>query len=156
MEVVDLHLGRRPMPVRLIPGPDPSTCPHTVLKVGCPVAGETWILDVTACQYGFREVLAPYDGYMAERACRSVERPVAYDATETKDLDYFATLPFMIQTRAQRENLTHERQARLRFAEFVQTRVRAHLLEGANAAFQEKLEAFALAVKLHMGPCLRQ
>ncbi|RAL03368.1 zinc finger MYND domain-containing protein [Aspergillus ibericus CBS 121593] len=150
LEVLDLQLGRRPMPARLIPGPDPSSCPHTVIQVSRSGAGETWILDLTGCQYGFRDVLVPYDRYLADRACPSLQRPVPYDATETKDLDYFATLPFLTHTRAQRENLNRERQSRLRFAEFVNTRVRAEVLEGSTVEFQQKREAFTSMLKRHL------
>ncbi|PYI01650.1 hypothetical protein BO78DRAFT_423356 [Aspergillus sclerotiicarbonarius CBS 121057] len=127
-----------------------SSCPHTVIQVGRPLAGETWIVDTTGCQYGFREVLVPSDRYLQERACQPPQRPVPYDATETKDLDYFATLPFMTQTRAQRENLQRERQSRLRFAEFVKTSVSADVLDGSNVEFKNKLEVFTSGLKRHL------
>ena len=104
---------------KLVPGPDSSDMPHTVLKVGGLFANEAWILDVAGCQYGFREALAPLEKYLADKSCRIVSEPTTYDATETKDLDYFSTLPFLNKTRAQREDQKMERQARLHFAVFV-------------------------------------
>jgi len=78
--------------------------PHTVLKVGRLFANEAWILDTAGCQYGFREVLVPFEKYLADKSCQVLNEPTTYDATETKDLDYFSTLPFLNRTRAQRED----------------------------------------------------
>lgn len=128
------------MPTKLIPGPDATTCPHTVLKVGLLFSSETWIIDATGCRYGFEEVLVPFDKYIEERRCRSLGEPETYDATDTKDLDYFATLPFMNRFRIQREKLRRERQSRLRFAELVDTDVSQGILEGSNADFNDNLQ----------------
>lgn len=140
------------MPVKLVPGPDATTCPHTVIKVGRLSAGETWVLDTTGCQYGFREVLSPFNKYIEEKGCLgNMAKPVPYDATETKDLDYFATLPFMNKFRTQRENMKQERRSRLRFAEFVNgASVSQDLLNGSKDDFEGKLDRFAAELKLHM------
>ncbi|KAL5333674.1 hypothetical protein BJX70DRAFT_49020 [Aspergillus crustosus] len=150
IEILDLHLGRQPIPTKLLPGPDATTCPHTVLKVGRLFASETWIIDTTGCQYGFEEVLVPFDKYIEERECRSLGGPETYIATETKDLDYFATLSFMNRLRTQRENLKRERQSRLRFAEFVDTAVSQDILEGSNADFNDNLNTLMSQLALHM------
>ncbi|KAL4783580.1 hypothetical protein BJX76DRAFT_368323 [Aspergillus varians] len=150
IEVLDLHIGRQPVPVKLVPGPDASICPHTVIKVGQLSAKERWILDTTGCQYGSREVLIPFDKYIEIRECRNMREPVAYDATETKDLDYFATLPFMNNTRAQRENMQQERQSRLQFAKFVDLNVSRDLLDGTDAGFKENLDGLVSELKSHM------
>jgi len=97
--------------------------PHTVLKVERLFANEAWILDTAGCQYGFREVLVPFEKYLADKSCQVLNEPTTYDATETEDLDYFSTLPFLNRTRAQREDKKLERQARLHFAVFVNTHV---------------------------------
>jgi hypothetical protein len=86
--------------------------PHTVLKVGRLFANEVWIIDTAGCQYGFQDVLVPFEKYVADKSCRISSEPTTYDATETKDLDYFSTLPFLNRTRAQREDKKLERQAR--------------------------------------------
>lgn len=106
-----------------------------MLKVGTVFSNERWIIDIAGCQYGFSEILVPFDKYVQERDCRLLNEPVTYDWTETHDLDYFATLPFMNKTRAQRESRVRERQARLQFASFVAEHDFAHFLDGTKAAF---------------------
>jgi hypothetical protein len=121
-----------------------------VLKVRRVFANEAWIIDTTGCQYGFRDVLVPFEKYVADKSCRITSEPTTYDATETKDLDYFSTLPFMNKTRAQREDKQRERQARLHFAVFVNTRVSKDVLNGSAAEFKDKFDSFAYELKLHM------
>lgn len=150
IEVLDLHIGRPRIPTKLIPGPDSSDCPHTVLKVGRLFTNETWIIDTAGCQYGFRDVLVPFERYLVEKSSRRLNEPTTYDANETKDLDYFETLSFMNGTRAQREDRKLERQARLRFAVFVDKQINQDILAGSSAAFEEKLETFVHDLKLHM------
>ena len=124
--------------------------PHTVLKVGRLFANEAWIIDTAGCQYGFREVLVPFEKYLADKSCRIVNEPTTYDATETKDLDFFSTLPFLIGTRAQKEDQKLERQARLHFAVFVNTHVSKDILDGSAAEFTDKLDGFVHELKVHM------
>jgi len=57
-----------------------------------------------------------------------MNEPTIYDATETKDLGYFSTLPFLHRTQAQREDKKLERQARLHFAILVNTLARISLM----------------------------
>ena len=147
---MDIHIGKPSMLTKLVPGPDSSKMPHTVLKVGRLFANEAWILDTAGCQYGFREVLVPFEKYFADRSCQIVNEPTTYDATETKDLDYFSTLPFLNSTRAQREDQKLERQARLHFAVFVNTHVSKDILDGSGAESEEKLDSFVHELKLHM------
>jgi hypothetical protein len=121
-----------------------------VLKVGRLFSNEAWILDTAGCQYGFQEVLVPFEKYLADKSCQILKNPVTYDATETKDLDYFSTLPFMNRTRAQREDKKLERQARLHFATFVNTHVRSDILNGPAAEFKDKSDSFVHELKLYM------
>lgn len=150
IEVLDLHIGKPLVRTKLIPGPNSEDCPHTVLKVGRLFADETWVLDTAGCQYGFRDVLVPSEKYIADKSCRISSGPTTYDATETKDLDYFSTLPFMNKTRAQREDARLERQARLQFAVFVDTRVGEDILTGSTAEFKDKLDGTVSQLKSHM------
>lgn len=147
---MDLQVRNPQTLTKLVPGPDSSDCPHTVLKVGRSFSNEAWILDAAGCQYGFREVLVPYELYLADKLCRISNEPTTYDANETKDLDYFSTLPFMNKTRAQREDRELERQARLHFAVFVKTRVEKNILNGSVAEFKDNLSSFAHDLKSHM------
>jgi len=150
IEVLDLHIGKPLIPTKLVPSPDSSDFPHTVLKVGRLFANEAWILDTTGCQYGFRDVLVPFKKYVEDKSCRISGEPTTYDASETKDLDYFLTLPFLNRTGAQREDKKLERQARLHFAVFVNTCVSKDMLNGSAAEFKDKLESFVYELKLHM------
>jgi hypothetical protein len=111
---------------------------------------ETWILDTAGCQYGFREVLVPYEKYLTERSCRIPNGTAPYDATETKDLDYFSTIPFLNQTKAQREDKKQERKARLHFASFVNKRVSKDILDGSTTVFNDNLDNFVHELKLHL------
>ncbi|KAI9776080.1 MAG: hypothetical protein M1839_000593 [Geoglossum umbratile] len=150
IEILDLHIGKPLVPTKLIPGPDSSDCPHTVLKVQRLFTDEDWILDTAGCQYGFRDVLVPFEKYIADKACRISSQPTAYNATETKDLDFFSTLSFMNMTRTQREDRELERKARLHFAAFVNTRVGKDLLDGSDAGFKDKFDSFVSGLNLHM------
>jgi hypothetical protein len=69
------------------------------------INNEKWIIDATGCQHGFRDVLMPFDKYFEETACHDLRRSQPYDANETKDIDYFLTLPFMTATGQQRRKL---------------------------------------------------
>ena len=147
---MDIRIGKPLIKTKLVPGPDSSDTPHTVLKVGRLFANEAWILDTAGCQYGFREVLIPFEKYFTDRSCQILNKPTNYDATETKDLDYFSTLPFMNITQAQREDRKLERQARLHFAIFVNTRVSKDILNGSALESRDKVDSFVHELKLHM------
>jgi len=147
---LDLHIGKPLIPTKLVPSPDSSDLPHTVLKVGRLYANEVWIIDTTGCQYGFRDVLVPFKKYVADKSCRISSEPTTYDSTETKDLDYFSTLPFLNRTRAQRSDKKLERQARLHFALFVNRCVSKDMLNGSAAEFKDKFDSFVSELKLHM------
>jgi hypothetical protein len=94
--------------------------------------------------------LIPFEKYIADKSCRISSEPNTYDVNETKDLNYFSTLPFLNRTRAQREDKKLERQARLHFAVFVDTRVSKDILYGSAAEFTEKIDSFVCELKLHM------
>lgn len=113
-------------------------------------ANEAWIIDTAGCQYGFRDVLVPFEKYIVDKSCQVSSDPTTYDATETKDLDYFSTLTFLNKTRAQREDKKLERKARLHFADFVSTRVTKDILTGSAAEFGIKFDNFISELKLHM------
>jgi hypothetical protein len=111
---------------------------------------EKWIIDSTGSQYGFQDVLIPFDKYIKGKDGRISSEPTTYDAVETKDLDYFETLPFMTANWAQRENLKVDRQARLHFAAFVDACVDRDMVDGGDAQFEAKYDFFILALKLHL------
>ncbi len=150
---IDLHIGRPVYHTQLVPGPDWADCPHTVLRVVAAQTAHVWIIDAAGCQYGFRDVLVPLDRYLATHAARpTAAPPKPYDATETTDLDYFDTLPFLNITRAQRDDRAIDRRDRRRFAAFVDTHVHADQLLGKASAeaFAQRLDHFARALREHM------
>lgn len=147
---MDLHIGKPIFRTQLTPGLDTSHCPHTVLRVRQLFTGENWIIDTTGCQYGFRDVLIPYEKYLEEKACRIIAEPAAYDAVETKDLDYFSTLEFMNKTQAQKKAREVERRGRLHFAAFIDTRVNNTILDGSAGHFRNTADRFADELRSHM------
>lgn len=135
---------------RLVPGPDSSECPHTVLKVGRLFSDEKWVLDTAGSQYGFQDVLVPYQKYLADKACRIVNEPTTYDFSETKDLDYFSTIPALNVSSAQKKDRAAERRERLHFAKFVDAQVDEKMLSGSNGDFNDRLDSFVRGLSLHM------
>ncbi|KAH9904203.1 hypothetical protein F4778DRAFT_734380 [Xylariomycetidae sp. FL2044] len=122
---MDLRIGKPALRTQLVPGPNTSECPHSVLKATLSSSSssrrgdEAWVLDPAGCQYGFGAVLTPYDQYMAVTGASLVSPPEPYQWTETKDLDFFDSLPGMNLTGAQRADCELERELRLHFAAFV-------------------------------------
>jgi hypothetical protein len=150
IEVLDVHIGKPRVRTKLVPGPESTNCPHTVLKVRSLSGNETWILDPAGCQYGFREVLVPFEKYLADKSAKVVSEPTTYEWTETKDLDFFSTIKAMNKAQAQREDREVERQAREHFAVFVDKHVSKSMLNGTASEFESKLDSFAQELKVHM------
>jgi hypothetical protein len=150
IEVLDVHIGKPRLPTKLVPGPDASTVSHTVLKVRLRSTREVWIVDTAGAQYGFTDVLVPYDKYIADKTCLITSPPVTHDWTETKDLDYYATLEFMNSSRTQREDLRAERMARLHFAAFVDQGFKVEILDGSAAEWKDKVDGIVAALKAHL------
>lgn len=80
------------------------------------------MLDPAGCQYGFREVLIPYATYLQDKQGEIVTGPGPYHWTETKDLEYFETVPGLSVTAAQRADAAVERKIRRHYASFVEER----------------------------------
>jgi hypothetical protein len=72
---------------------------------------------------GFQDVLVPFNKYFKEKVCCDLGKSQPCNANETKDIDYFLTLPFMTATAQQRKRLIKEQAARLHFAAFINTRI---------------------------------
>jgi hypothetical protein len=143
------QIGKHLFTTKLESSPD-SLPPHTVLKVRGSLSKKTWIIDPAGSQYGYRGVLLPYDKYISEKLCQVVNKSTNYDWTETKDLDYYATFPFMNSSERQRENLKLERQARLKFAAFVNGQVNKEILKGSATEFMGKSMRFSSGLKFYM------
>jgi len=144
------------------PGNPPDYVPpHTVLILELKhnqSKKEKWIIDAAGCQYGFRDVLVPFDKYFEEKACHDLKRSQPYDANETKDIDYFMTLPFMTATGQQRRKLEEQWASRLHFAAFVKKLIgegggagfNRDMLSGSTPEFQAKLNVFVGDLKEYM------
>ncbi|KAL4932339.1 uncharacterized protein BDV17DRAFT_287868 [Aspergillus undulatus] len=138
IEALTVRVGKRPLATQVVPDPDfpdiasldSSTTPHTVLKVKLlsNKEKEVWILDISAAQYGFRDVLVPYKMYMSIHECRIAGGP--YDS-------------------AQLETLNAECPARARFALSVNG-INKDILDGSSKEFEDKLKDFKTALKPHM------
>jgi len=132
-----------------MPEPPAINCPHTLLKVTLP-SGEEWMVDPAGSQYGFRDALLPYERYMREKRCQVVSQPSIYSWTETRDLDYFDTIPQMNVTRRHREGRKLEREARKHFVAFVDANAARELLEGSVVVFESAFGSFVDSLGVHM------
>ncbi|KAJ7468981.1 hypothetical protein FB451DRAFT_1255425 [Mycena latifolia] len=165
IENLDLRIGKPLVPtklVELVPGADFGGAPHTVLKVCLRSSRETWIVDTAGCQYGFRDVLNPFDRYLAGKACAVLGQPTSYTASETTDLDFIESLlpknRMNIGMGNMKDSLDRQRKGRLHFAAFVDQRVGSEKdsfnpskdLEGSAPEFQRKFEKFTTELKTHM------
>lgn len=79
-----------------------------------------------------------------------VNDPTTYDANETRDLDFFSTIPAMNISSAQKKDRAVERKMRLHFATFVDTQVDEKMLSGSNGDFNDRLDSFVHRLSLHM------
>lgn len=126
---------------------------HTVLVVSLHNK-EQWIIDSAGCQFGFQDVLVPYDRYVKEKRCESTGHTVAYGFTETSDVDLYLTMPMMTAHPAMRENLIKERSNRLRFAQFVDEEIKRQRLSGllavSGSGFDVQLAGFINDLKTYL------
>lgn len=134
------------VPVRIGPGRIPDYFPHTVLFIEINRSDEVWILDPTGAQYGIQDVFVPWKHYMSEYECCIIGH-YPYHATETGDLDYFATLP---EARLLATKMAVERQARIVFASFVDYLVIGDLLDVLKTEFTRRVAQFRENLKEHM------
>lgn len=111
------------------------------------------MLYTTGCQYGFRDVLVPLDQYCKDKGCPKLLRSVGepYTATETKDIDFFLTLPNMGSSK---KELMTQRSVRVHFADFVKSQVEQHapdfaksMLWGSENEYQAKVDGFIMNLK---------
>ncbi|KAJ7894071.1 hypothetical protein B0H13DRAFT_2036920 [Mycena leptocephala] len=164
IENLDLPIGKPLVPTKLVDDHQAfSEGPHTVLKVFLRSSGETWIVDTSGCQYGFRDVLSPFDRYLADK-CAFQGQPTScsYTASETTDLDVIESLLMQERTdigmRIMRDSFDQQRKGRLHFAAFVDQRVGSGKdcfdpskdLDGSAPEFQHKFEKFTAELKTHM------
>ncbi|XEV04448.1 hypothetical protein FSHL1_009735 [Fusarium sambucinum] len=153
LEVFDVNLETVPLVPYLLPDGG-ATQPHTSIKVNMLSPTETWVIDTTGCQYGFRETLVPYGKYMATRDCKlrqDLENESLYTWFETRDLDSWPKSKKSLgESPAQTQDREEERKARLHFANFVKKDVSVDILDGSPAEFKEKVISFRYMLSKHM------
>lgn len=69
IEELDMRIGKPLLQPKLLPGPDLKDCPHTMIKVGLLYTIGSWTIGTTGCHYGFREILVPFNKYIADKSC---------------------------------------------------------------------------------------
>lgn len=100
---------------------------------------ESWVIDPSGSQYGFKDVLIPLEKYLADTDGRVTGVPYTYDATETTDVEISLELPW-VDTPTLRKDLEIEWRARVHFAAFADNVVEKDILAGSDAEFEAKLE----------------
>ncbi|KAJ7636661.1 hypothetical protein FB45DRAFT_907040 [Roridomyces roridus] len=127
IESLDLQIEKPVFRTHLVEyladGIDSNGGPHTVLIVRLH-NNEAWIIDTAGTQYGFKEVLVPFERYIKDRASSNFVNgpPTKYTACETTDLDFMKEF-FPDYPKAGLDILEKEKKARLHFARFVENRV---------------------------------
>ncbi|KAJ7703854.1 hypothetical protein B0H16DRAFT_1440002 [Mycena metata] len=164
VENLDLKIGKPLVPTKLVerdPSLDFGEGPHTVLKVGMSTASvdEAWIIDPAGTQYGFRDVLVPFERYLADKRCTGISQPTPYTANETTDLVvYEALFADYMMVRSLKDAHDRQKEGRLHFAAFVNDRVgngkeffgSTKDLDGSAAEFQRKFDKWLGELKAYM------
>ncbi|RDL36170.1 uncharacterized protein BP5553_06782 [Venustampulla echinocandica] len=160
--ISDISVGKPNFTTKFVSGlgkPSNFVPPHTIVVVelkSSQKSNEKWIIDASGSQYGFPDALSPFDKYFKEKLCK-LETSEPYDATETKDIDYFLTIPYMTSIPQHRKKLMNERAARLHFAAFIKARIEKSeggfnkdMFSSSKIDFQAKLDIFVGDLKVHM------
>ncbi|KAL4909114.1 hypothetical protein BDW74DRAFT_174327 [Aspergillus multicolor] len=129
--------------------PEPPINGHGAVSIKLSSPEETWVLDVTSAQFGFRDTLEPIRRYKAARKCGKADVGSSkYVENLTTDID--KTTKGVGAVYAAKEMSEAERPSRLRFAAFMDTAVDKHFIDETPAEFEKKLKDFKGALKLHM------
>jgi hypothetical protein len=146
---MELYIGKPLLRIRLMPKPI-EPIEHAVLKVHLSDTDETWVIDTTGCQYGFREILVPCEKYLIDRNCIVSIRPTAYLTHETFDLDFYEALRHMVITQRQQEEKDLQRQARKHFGLFVEKHLHRDILNYTERVFRPAYVNIITLLKVHM------
>ena len=150
MERISFEIGKVRVPTIFVPVAINRKFPHSVLKIELNGGSETWIVDTTGSQFGFRVVLVPFYKYYTDHECRILGGTPGCTCCETTDLDFLKTDPNTKKTNASRHDLEIERRYRLHFAAFYDKRDWDDTLVGSDAVFKEKIDRFVNELKSHM------
>ncbi|KAG4265234.1 beclin 1 [Fusarium proliferatum] len=127
---------------------------HTIVEATLDSSEERWLIDVTGCQYGFRDILLPLEKYIAQNNCSSYELLQPYGHTETTDQDELPRSPLIILTRGPSEqqlaDIEIEKGYRRHFAALVRAIVNQGLTQGPDAQFAVTLDELVRRVITYM------
>ncbi|KAF5685505.1 beclin 1 [Fusarium denticulatum] len=127
---------------------------HTIIEATLDSSGEQWLIDVTGCQYGFRDVLLPLEKYTAQNNCSSYELLQPYGHTETTDQDELPHSPLIILTGGPNEqqlaDIEIEKGYRRHFAALVRAVINQGLTQGSAAQFAVTLDGLFHRVITYM------
>lgn len=127
---------------------------HTIIEATLDSSGERWLIDVTGCQYGFRDILLPLEKYIAQNDCSSYGLLQPYGHTETTDQDELPRSPLIILTGGPSEqqlaDIEIEKGYRRHFAALVRAIVNQGLTQGSDAQFSATLDELVRRVITYM------
>ncbi|KAF4951913.1 hypothetical protein FGADI_7135 [Fusarium gaditjirri] len=156
MDVAVVEIRNPPLPIRFQP-PDGMMTDrvfHTIVEATLDSSGERWVIDITGCQYGFRDILLPLEKYITQNNCFSYGLLQPYGHTETTDQDELPCSPFFILTGGPNEqqlaDIEIEKGYRRHFATLVRALFHQGLTQGSVAHFAAILDDLAHRVITHM------
>ncbi|KAG9507891.1 hypothetical protein J7337_001447 [Fusarium musae] len=156
MDVAVVEIQNPPLTIKFHP-PDGIMTDrkfHTIIEATLDSSGEQWLIDVTGCQYGFREILLPLEKYIAQNNCSSYELLQPYGHTETTDQDELPHSPLIILTRGPNEqqlaDIEIEKGYRRHFAALVRAVINQGLTQGPDAQFAVTLDGLVHRVITYM------
>lgn len=142
-------MGKPLLDVKFVPAPMVAV-PHTVIAVGLPGLNESWIIDTTGAQYGFKEVTMPFWKYLEAHESRQLQAPWDYDLSAEWDIDHISQVECLTRSQAQRDDLERERRVRRHFYAFADDKIDRDLLKGTDAQFGVKLTVVMEDLRAHM------
>ncbi|KAL5618324.1 hypothetical protein FOVSG1_000546 [Fusarium oxysporum f. sp. vasinfectum] len=156
MDVAIVEIRNPPLPIRFHPpgGIMTDRMFHTIVEATLDSSGERWLIDITGCQYGFRDILLPLKKYITQNNCSSYELLQPYGHTETTDQDELPRSPFSILTGGPNEqqlaDIEIEKGYRRHFATLVRALFHQGLTQGSDAHFAAILDDLAHRGITHM------
>ncbi|KAJ4271440.1 hypothetical protein NW762_000142 [Fusarium torreyae] len=136
LEVVALRIGSTPLPATLNPPDHNGPDIHTIITATLRSSNEEWVIDITGCQYSFRDIVVPFEKYITQNRCTLNEPPTPYINTETTDQDL--------------NDVNTEIGYRRYFATLVPAYVDNSLLQGFDFEFTTKVDDCIQWARMHM------
>ncbi|KAI1458280.1 hypothetical protein F4805DRAFT_474523 [Annulohypoxylon moriforme] len=132
---------------------------HAIIVV-C-IKEEKWIIDMTGSQFGFSDVLCPFEKYMKQWKGHVAATPCPYPVDQIHDIkrsNFFPSAPGLVVSpefmahRAHEEAGRHHLQALIdkRFINAENPKFAADLLNRTEEAFQDGLREWMVEVREHM------